>query len=263
MPKLDCQEVQNLLEAFHDNELDSVTSLSVQEHLDGCPDCCRQWRWLCEVEASLQRLSESAPSATRDFRRRILQPASRQPSAVLAFFRTHRRMTGVASLALLFAFTSIVLLTEWTRADVMLFVRDSVNMAQNAAPVDLHTSNTEEAEQWLKLHLGFAPTVPDPTGFKLLGARSCHIDREPVGSLLFERDGQWLSCYVRHASMTALRGFDETTPQGIKLGTCEGRHVVAWDAGDISYLLVADLPKDALLAVAEQVANGASQSLKQ
>jgi anti-sigma factor RsiW len=263
MPKLNCQEAQNLLAAFHDNELDGVTSLSVQEHLDGCRDCRRQWRWLCEVEASLQRLSESAPSATRDFRRRILQPASRRPSAVLAFFRTHRRMTGVASLALLFAFTSIVLLTEWTRADVMLFVRDSVNMAQNAAPVDLHTSNTEEAEQWLKLHLGFAPTVPDPTGFKLLGARSCHIDREPVGSLLFERDGQWLSCYVRHASMTALRGFDETTPQGIKLGTCEGRHVVAWDAGDISYLLVADLPKDALLAVAEQVANGASQSLKQ
>jgi len=263
MPKLNCPEVQNLLEAFHDNELDSVTSLSVQEHLDGCPDCRRQWRWLCEVEASLQRLSESTPSATRDFRRRILQPASRQPSAMLAFFRTHRRMTGVASLALLFVFTGIVLLTEWTRADVMLFVRDSVKMAQNAAPVDLHTSNTEEAEQWLKRHLGFAPTVPDPTGFKLLGARSCHINREPVGLLLFERDGQRLACYVRRASMTALRGFDETTPQGIKLGTCEGRHVVAWDAGDISYLLVADLPKYALLAVADEFTNGAPHSLKQ
>jgi len=261
MPKLNCQEAQNLLEAFHDNELDGVTSLSVQEHLDGCPDCCRQWRWLCEVEASLHRLSESTPSATQGLRRRILQPTSLQPSAVLAFFRTHRRMTGVVSLALLFALTTIVLLTEWTQADVMLFVRDSVNMA--AAPVDLRTSNTEEAEQWLKRHLGFAPTVPDPTGFKLLGARSCHINREPVGLLLFERDGQWLSCYVRHASMTALRGFDETTPQGIKLGTCEGRHVVAWDAGDISYLLVADLPKDALLAVADQVASGASPSLKQ
>jgi anti-sigma factor RsiW len=263
MPKLNCQEVQNLLEAFHDNELDGVTSLSVQEHLDGCPDCRRQWRWLCEVEASLQRLSESTPSATRDLRRRIFQPASRQPSPVLAFFRTHRRMTGAVSLALLFAFTTIVLLTEWTRPDVMLFVRDSVNMAEKAAPVDLRTSNTEEAEQWLKRHLGFAPTVPDPSGFKLVGARSCHINREAIGLLLFERDGRWLSCYVRRASTTALRGFDETTPQGIKLGTCEGRHVVAWDAGDISYLLVADLPKDALLAVADEVANGASPSLKQ
>jgi anti-sigma factor RsiW len=240
-----------------------VTSLSMQEHLDGCPDCRRQWRWLCEVEASLQRLSESTPSANRDLRRRILQPTSLQPSAVLAFFRTHRRMTGVVSLALLFALTTIVLLTEWTRADVMLFVRDSVKMSQNAAPVDLRTSNTEEAKQWLKRHMGFAPTVPDPAGFKLVGARSCHINREPVGLLLFERDGQRLSCYVRRASMTALRGFDETTPQGIKLGTCEGRHVVARDAGDISYLLVADLPKDALLAVADEVANGASPSLKQ
>jgi anti-sigma factor RsiW len=263
MPKLNCQEVQNLLEAFHDNELDGVTSLSIQEHLDGCPDCRRQWRWLCEVEASLQRLSESTPSATQDLRRRILQPTSLQPSVVLAFFRMHRRMTGVVSLVLLFALTSIVLLTEWTRADVMLFVRDSVKMAEKALPVDLRTSNAEEAEQWLKNHLGFAPTVPDPSGFKLVGARSCHINREAIGLLLFERDGQSLSCYVRRASMTALRGFDETTPQGIKLGTCEGRHVVAWDAGDVSYLLVADLPKDALLAVADEVANSASPSLKQ
>jgi len=169
----------------------------------------------------------------------------------------------VVSLALLFALITIVLLTEWTQADVMLFVRDSVKMAQNAAPVDLRTSNTEEAEQWLKQHMGFAPTVPDPSGFKLVGARSCHINREPVGLLLFEHDGQRLACYVRRASMTALRGFDEATPQGIKLGTCEGRHVVAWDAGDISYLLVADLPKDALLAVADEFTNGAPQSLKQ
>ena len=263
MPKLNCQEVQNLLEAFHDNELDGVTSLSVQEHLDGCPDCRRQWRWLSEVETSLQRLSESTPSATQDLRRRILQPPSLEPSAVLAFFRTHRRMTGVVSLALLFALTTIVLLTEWTRADVMLFVRDSVKMAEKAAPVDLRTSDTEEAEQWLKRHMGFAPTVPNPSGFKLVGARSCHINREPIALLLFERDGQRLSCYVRRSSMTALRGFDETTLQGIKLGTCEGRHVVAWDAGDISYLLVADLPKDALLAVADEFTNGAPQSIKQ
>src|SRR5260370_38611480 len=163
MPKLNCQEAQNLLEAFHDNELDGLNSLSVQEHLDGCPDCRRQWRWLCEVEASLQRLSESTPSATQDLRRRILQPASLQPSTVLAFFRTHRRMTGVVSLALLFALTTIVLLTELTRADVMLFVRDSVKMAQNAASVDWRTSNPEEADQRLKRHMGFPPTGPGPT----------------------------------------------------------------------------------------------------
>ena len=111
--------------------------------------------------------------------------------------------------------------------------------------------------------MGFAPTVPNPSGFKLVGARSCHINSEPVGLLLFERDGQRLSCYVSRSSMTALRGFDDATPQGIRLGTCEGRHVAAWDAGDVSYLLVADLTKDVLLAVADELANGASQSLKQ
>ncbi len=263
MPKLNCQETQKLLEAFHDNELDGVTSLSMQEHLDECSDCRRQWRWLCEVEASLQRLTESVPSPNEDLRRRVLQPTSRQSSPVLALFRTHRRLSGVVSLALLFALAAIVLLTERTGADVMLFVRDSVKMAQNAASLELRTSNTEEAEQWLKQQMGFAPTVRNPSGFTLVGARSCHINSEPVGLLLFERDGQRLSCYVSRSSMTALHGFDDATPEGIRLGTCEGRHVAAWDAGDISYLLVTDLTKDALLAVANEVANGASQSLKQ
>jgi hypothetical protein len=63
--------------------------------------------------------------------------------------------------------------------------------------------------------------------------------------------------------MIALRGFDDATREGIKLGTCEGRHVAAWDAGNVSYLMVSDLTKDALLAVANEVANGTSESLKQ
>ena len=125
MPKLNCQEAQNLLEAFHDNELDGLNSLSVQEHLDECPDCRRQWRWLCEVEASLQRLSESTPSATQDLRRRILQPASPQLSPVPRFFRAHLRLTTLSALALLLALAATVTLKEGTRADVMLFVRDS------------------------------------------------------------------------------------------------------------------------------------------
>jgi len=261
MPKLDCQEAQNLLEAFHDNELDGVNSLAVQEHLDECPYCRWQWSWLCEVEASLQRLSESTPSATQGLRRRILQPTSPQLSPILRFFRAHVRLTSASALTLLLALA--VTLKDATRADVMLFVRDSAKMAQNAAAVDLRTSNPKEAEQRLKEHLGFAPTVPNPSGFKLVGVRCCHINREPVCLLLFEGNGQQLACYIGRSSMIALRGFDDATRKGIKLGTCEGRRVAAWDAGDASYLLVADLTKETLLAVANEAASGTSQSLKQ
>jgi anti-sigma factor RsiW len=263
MSKLNCQEAQILLEAFHDNELDGVSSLLVQEHLDECPDCRRQWRWLCEVEVSLQRLSESTPSAPEDLRRRILRRTSSQASPVLRFFRAHVRLTSVSALALLLAIAATITLKEETPADVMLFVRDSAKMAQNAAPGDLRTSNPKEAEERLKQHLGFAPPVPNPSGFKLTGVRCCHINRESVGLLLFERNGQQLSCYIGRSSMIALRGFDDVTREGIKLGTCEGRHIAAWGAGNVSYLMVSDLTKGALLAVANEVVNSTSQSLKQ
>jgi anti-sigma factor RsiW len=145
----------------------------------------------------------------------------------------------------------------------MLFVRDSVEMAHNAAPLELNSSNTEEAEQWLRQQIGFAPAIRNPSGFRLVGARSCHINGEAVGFLLFERDSQRIACYVSRSSMTALHGYDGMTSEGIKLGTCEGRHVAAWDAGHLSYLLVGDLTKDAFVAAANEVAAGTIRSLKE
>jgi len=263
MLKLSCQEVQSLLDAFHDNGLDGMNSLAVQEHLDECPDCRRQWRWLCEVEASLARLYESVPSPNQDLGCRVQQPTARQPVPVLAFLRAHGQLAGVVSLALVLAVAGIILLRERTGADIMVFVRDSAKMSQDAASLDLRTSDTQQAEQWLKQRIGFATAVRSPSGFKLVGARSCRINDESVGLLLFERDGQRLAWYVSRSPLTALRGFDDTTAGGIKLGTCEGRQVAAWDAGDVSCLLVTDLTKDALLALANEVAHSASQSLKE
>ena len=263
MPKLSCEEVQVLLEAFHDNELDSVNSLSVQEHLDDCPDCRRHWRWLCEVEASLQRLNETVPAPSPDLRFRVMRHPVKRSGPVIAFFHARRKLTGVASLALLLALVVFIMLSERTGADVMLFVRDSVEMAQNAAPLELRSSNTEEAEQWLRQRMGFAPTIRTPSGFRLVGARSCHINGESVGFLWFERDNQRIACYVSRSSMTALHGYDRATSEGIKLGTCEGRHVAAWDAGHVSYLLVGDLTKDAFVAAANEVAAGTIRSLKE
>lgn len=262
MPKLNCQEAQAWLEAFHDNELDSVNSLAVQDHLDDCPDCRRHWRWLCEVEASLQRLNETVPSPSPDLRFRLMRHPVEQSGPVAAFFRARRKLTGVASLALLLALAVFIMLSGRTGADVMLFVRDSVEVAQNTAPLELRSSNTEEAEQWLRQQIGFAPMIRNPSGFRLLGARSCHINGEPVGFLLFERDSQRIACYVSLSSMTVLQGYDSTTSQGIKLGTCEGRHVAAWDARYVSYLLVGDLTTDAFVAAANEVAAGTIRSLK-
>jgi anti-sigma factor RsiW len=263
MPKLSCKEAQALLDAFHDNELDNVSSLSVQQHLENCPDCRRHWRWLCEVEASLQRLNDTVPLPSPDLRSRLTRRPVKQSSPLVAFFRARRRLAGVASFALLLALGIFIMLSEKTGADVMLFVRDSAEVTQNGAPLELRSSNTEAAEQWIRQQIGFAPAIRTPSGFRLVGARSCHINGEPVGYLLFERNGQRIACYVSRSSMTALHGYDGTTSEGIKLGACEGRQVAAWDAGYTSYLLVSDLTKDVFIAAASEVAAGTIRSLKE
>jgi anti-sigma factor RsiW len=270
MPKLNCKEAQDLLDAFHDNELDNVNSLAVQEHLENCPDCRRHWWWLCEVEASFKRLSESVPSPSEDFRLRtlrrdgvgLLRHDDKRSGPLVTWFRARRRLAGVVSLAMLCVIAAVILFSARSGADVMLFVRDSVKVAESVAPVDFNTSSTPEAGAWLKQHIGLGPIVSSPTGFKLLGARSCRINNELVGLLLFQRDHQQIACYVSRFPMTTLRGYDSTTADGIRLGTCEGRHVAAWDSGDVYYLLVSDLTQDALVSAANEVSAGAFGSLK-
>ena len=56
-----CSRVQNLLSAFTDRELTGVEMLSIQRHLDGCPECYREHQALLHVKRLLGSLDGVQP----------------------------------------------------------------------------------------------------------------------------------------------------------------------------------------------------------
>ncbi|MFN2507897.1 MAG: anti-sigma factor [Chthoniobacterales bacterium] len=255
MRKLTCPEAEPLLEAFQANELDGVTSLAVQEHVEECPLCQNLMRWNAEVDASLQRLSEATPAASSALRERVLGIGRNERHVIPAVFR-HRALALAAAIIGLLVVAS--LLHSWTgRApDAMAFVQNHIQTLANAQPVEFRTSDPAEAEEWLRTRVPFAPAVPRADGSRLVGARLCQIESRPVAFLLYERDGKPLSCFISADSQRRLRGFDTTAANRVRLGTCEGKNVAAWDAHHAGYVLVGDVPRESLVAFASQSAAG-------
>lgn len=246
MRKLGCEEAEPLLEAFEANELDGVTSLAVQEHLDECPLCQQRRSWNAEADASLRRLADTTAAASSGLRARVLAIAQTERRVIPARFQ----YAAIAVAAVIITLLGIASLWHFSTPDAMAFVENHISTLAKSEPVELRTSDAVEAEQWLRGRLPFAPIVPRTPDYRLIGARLCEVNKAPVAFLLYEHDGKSVSCFVTAGSQTRLRGFDATAADRIRLGTCDGKNVAAWDADHSGYLLVGDLPRESLVAFA-------------
>lgn len=65
---MNCGKVQNLLSCYIDRELPGVDMLAIQRHLDGCPECRREYLTLLQVKRLLSEMPVVAPSASLEER---------------------------------------------------------------------------------------------------------------------------------------------------------------------------------------------------
>ncbi len=254
MLKLSCEHVQRLLESFEDNQLDGVTSLAVQLHLDECARCRQRLAWNEELMAALHRLADQTPVPQASLRRQVLdvaRVAQRRP----VFLRLP--LTRAAAIALLVVGVG----TYWFlhargAASVAAFVENHRRSLAKPRPVELETNDPQQAEAWLRDRLAFPVKLPPnvPATYRLRGARLCEVGGERVGFLLYERDGRKFSCFIRPSTAKRLRGMEMILQreEHLVLGCCGGHQIAVWESGGLSYVLVSDAPADTVLAFARE-----------
>lgn len=257
MRKVDCEDVRRLMDAFDDDELDAVTSLRVQDHLDTCETCRGHRAWRQETERSLQRIREKEPSAGAALRHRVHALASEGRDRPL---RQRRKPFAFSAAALLVAtfFLTFLLLppTGLSGSDVRLFVQSHRSVNLEGGTAELATSDPEAAAAWLAARLpGVSVPRHVPAGYDLAGARTVEVDGQPTGVLLYEKNGtQKISCFVLPDDKPVSRGFDEVVvrPDGLRAGRCRSHQVVTWsrDAGGL--VVVGGLGEASVLAFAEE-----------
>lgn len=253
MPKLECEEFRLLLDAFEDNELDGITSLSMQEHLDACAACRAHRFWHAEARATLRRLRADTPGAPAALRAQIRENRRARPAA------WWRPATIAAGFALL-AGIGFWHFRPAVAAEPMEFAQNHLTSLARPDRVKFATADAADAEAWLRERLEFPFQVPrlPPAGYHLAGARLCSVGRQKVAYLLFEGEGRDaedpVSLFIGPAGTCRPGGLKLVPAARITLrqGDYDGTSVATWEAGGAAYVLAGKIATPVLLAYIAQ-----------
>lgn len=241
---MNCDRVSVLLNGYVDGELDLVTSLDVEEHLQSCNDCSHQQQWLENLHeaASNKSYYYSAPAHLEKRIRSSLRKANPTPSrwpafswrwltpaAVLAVFVF--LMVGVAGRGLLVPNQDALIAQEVQTAHVRSLM---ANHLMDVPSSDMHT-----VKPWFDGKLNFSPPVPNlaAQGFPLVGGRLDYLDGQPVAALVYQRNKHYINVFVWPAPENSGR------PQSY---TNNGYHLDRWDAAGMSFWAISDINPEEL-----------------
>ena len=222
------------ISAFADGEIDAADARSLEAHLRGCEACSARVRRVRAEKVAVLRAVRTSPGAPPALAARLSEMASLPPE------RGRRRIgAALASVAL----AGALALSAWLalRAGRTLpsdlrdeLALDHLHYLPIANPAQVASDDPRVVAAGLEARLGRGVVVPSWEATKLLGGRACHIHRDLVPLVLYERAGHRVSFF-------ALRNVEVSKPGCDKgeggLSVC-ARPMV----GGGAFVAVADLP---------------------
>ena len=234
---MECCEVEGLLGAYLDGELEPAVSTSVREHADTCATCRQR---LATLE-SLGRMVRRAPyyQAPDTLRARLTQARPRSTAT------TSHRLAWAAAAVMVASLTgSILLVRSSTRAARTVDPADLVAQEVVSSHVralmgehlfDVRSTDQHTVKPWFLGKLDFSPPVTDlaQAGFPLTGGRLDYVAGHPVAALVYTRGQHTINLFVWPEASDAVRSSDARAIRGF--------HVRHWTRGGMSYWAASDV----------------------
>lgn len=232
---MNCQEMNPLLHAYVDGELDLMRSLEVERHLKSCANCAAAKRSLQSLHSTLRHndLSYAAPATLR---RRLLSEvgqssSERRPrnSAPWIWQWLAIGAIGFAALTLMFRPAGISERDQITEEAVSSHVRSL--MAGHLT--DVASSDQHTVKPWFNGKIDFAPNVKDfvAEGFPLIGGRLDYLNGQTVAALVYQRNKHTINVFV----------WPTNNPNGETTESLRGYNIINRDIGGLRYCVVSDL----------------------
>jgi anti-sigma factor RsiW len=227
---MNCREVEPLLSAYLDGELDLAHSLEVEAHLRQCEPCARALKSLEDMSAAV--LAAPRFPASEELRRRF----GRQRAGHA--WQTAPWLVAAASLAI--AALAIWRLTPapaGPAADPLQreIVQNHIRSLLAEHLLDVSSSDRQTVKPWFSGRLDYAPEVEDLSGqgFTLAGGRLDYLGERAVAALIYHRGQHAVNVFVWPAP-----GQPDRAPAARRI---EGFNVVGWRTKGMEWWAVSDL----------------------
>jgi anti-sigma factor (TIGR02949 family) len=260
---MDCTDIERLLDAWLDGEMDAKDAADAAAHLEACDPCraeaSRRRAIRDGLRSSLRAAmgpESEATAAPEELRERIAEAIARERRPLW-----RRALAPIPLVAAAAACALAVLLVMATSGASNLLVEEAVQRHARGLPLEITAAGTatDAVPEWFKGKLDFNPRPPRfaRPDMRLVGARLSHISDRPAAYMRYELPRGHAGLFIvedHDGRLFPARVFLSDDRQRVRIVAARGYNIAIWHHNGIAYSLVSDLDAAQLEGLLEAVA---------
>jgi anti-sigma factor RsiW len=236
---LNCNDVQSLLDAYMDGELDVVRSVEIEQHLQTCAVCSPIYEQHKVLQGAIRTgsLYFKAPPHLQTHIQSSLQPASNsKPIFRVVLWRPLGIVAALVALIIVsWSLVSIFSVSSQSNLLAQEVVSSHIRSLMANHLVDVVSSDQHTVKPWFDGKLDFSPPVVDlaSQGYPLIGGRLDYLDNRAVAALVYRRNKHIINLFIWPSTGGSI---GET-----RIINIQGYYTFSWNKSGMSYWAVSDL----------------------